>query len=616
MPLQTVSRTTLITFRSDIPPTNHVDHKSGIIHTYKQEQLSTDDYPEYEIDDGERYYYSDNNSREEHAFVWVQDKTHVNVGRELIRTLKECGFEEDKMYFIPYSSLGNWMNRYPHACPCMECNTKGIIKGTPRFQTNAPTSSSGDDSPKLLIPSSAMLLYDTERSQLHVEIYNYFSRLNSQLLKLKTEGGGRKQIRKAGVSVLGMKGLMTKLERTFKNIRKIKMEEDARRKRIEDGYDEDAENAEEEEQEREKEKEHMNNNGKNDGEIGNVTEEKRNNANDEADSRPDEMECQPPAVDEDGNELLLLPISPGKLGISLQFCKDEVGAIIFAIDATCTFKDYIEVGDRLITVDGNVISKAEDISGGNDGRVRMIGIAKNMPRPHEVVANSATLSNNPRTLMDLWEEFKYGIDGRKPAQQFTKSEKNASSGIRQLYWRRNHVWSIMDGLVGSGLTPEEACEEIREVYFEMSNTKIISAMVADKKRYPETKCHPDLYRQKEAPCTKRMAEVSFRSATLSSNPRTLHEMWREFKFGLNGRKPAQHFTRHERNANAKIKQIYYRRNYVWALMDRLVRSGDTPEQACQKIRGVYGKMSMTKMISAIIADKKRYSVTKCHPDLE
>ena len=283
---------------------------------------------------------------------------------------------------------------------------------------------------------------------------------------------------------------------------------------------------------------------------------------------------------------------------------------------TCTFKDYIEVGDRLITVDGNVISKAEDISGGNDGRVRMVGLAKTTPQPHEVVANSATLSNNPRTLMDLWEEFKYSINNRKPTQQFTKCKKNASTGIRQLYWRQNHVWSIMDGLVGSGLTPEEACEEIREVYFEMSNTKLMSAMVADKRRYPETRCRPDLYRQKEAPHTKRMAEVSFRSATLSNNPRTLHDMWREFKFGLNGRKPAQHFSRHERNANAKIKQIYYRRNYVWALMDRLVRLGDTPEQACQKIRGVYGKMGMTKMISAIIADKKRYSVNKCHPDLE
>ena len=61
-------------------------------------------------------------------------------------------------------------------------------------------------------------------------------------------------------------------------------------------------------------------------------------------------------------------------------------------------------------------------------------------------------------------------------------------------------------------------------------------------------------------------------ATLSNNPRSLHLLWQEYKFGINGRKPAEQFTLEERNMPA-TKQKYYRRNLVWQTMARLVRGG-------------------------------------------
>ena len=57
--------------------------------------------------------------------------------------------------------------------------------------------------------------------------------------------------------------------------------------------------------------------------------------------------------------------------------------------------------------------------------------------------------------------------------------------------------------------------------------------------------------------------------TLSNNSRSLHLLWQEYKFGINGRKPAEKFTREERNTKAN-KQKYYHRNHVWQTIVRLV----------------------------------------------
>ena len=44
----------------------------------------------------------------------------------------------------------------------------------------------------------------------------------------------------------------------------------------------------------------------------------------------------------------------------------------------------------------------------------------------------ATLSNNPKSLVELWREYQFGIDGRKAAQNFTTAERNRrTGGIKQ-----------------------------------------------------------------------------------------------------------------------------------------------------------------------------------------
>ena len=103
----------------------------------------------------------------------------------------------------------------------------------------------------------------------------------------------------------------------------------------------------------------------------------------------------------------------------------------------------------------------------------------------------ATLSNNPRTLLMLWAEYKHGIDGRKPAERFTREERNVRAN-KQKYYRRNHVWETIARLVRGGLTAEVAIERIYSVYgYDSSTTKIMTGMVRDKKRHPGG-LHPNL----------------------------------------------------------------------------------------------------------------------------
>ena len=53
---------------------------------------------------------------------------------------------------------------------------------------------------------------------------------------------------------------------------------------------------------------------------------------------------------------------------------------------------------------------------------------------------------NPRTLKVLWREYKFGVDGRKPAEQFTIEERNRQ-GTKQTYYRRKIFWQTVDAMV-------------------------------------------------------------------------------------------------------------------------------------------------------------------------
>ena len=91
-------------------------------------------------------------------------------------------------------------------------------------------------------------------------------------------------------------------------------------------------------------------------------------------------------------------------------------------------------------------------------------------------------------------------------------------------------------------------------------------------------------------------------AKLYKSPKSLHDLWHEFQFGLNGSKPAREFTLQERGKN---KSLYCRRKVFWDTISSLVRAGFTSEVAIDKVYQVYGRgTSVTTILIMMVRDRK------------
>src|SRR5210317_2335587 len=146
---------------------------------------------------------------------------------------------------------------------------------------------------------------------------------------------------------------------------------------------------------------------------------------------------------------------------------------------------------------GGSIEGSFRIQGANAGRTFQrisMGDSESALEPL-IVENMATLSNNPRSLVELWREYQFGIDGRKPARDFSTDERNNRvGGIKQKYYRRRFVWNAIKRLISSGMTSQAAIQKLRDVYgHSTSVTTIIEKIRRDKKEYQENGgYHPNL----------------------------------------------------------------------------------------------------------------------------
>jgi hypothetical protein len=86
------------------------------------------------------------------------------------------------------------------------------------------------------------------------------------------------------------------------------------------------------------------------------------------------------------------------------------------------------------------------------------------------------LSPRPRNLHILWQEYEFGLGGRKPARQFTAIERGR---VKFKYCRRKVVWDIIDRMVRGGFTAQVAIDKIYVVYGHITVTQIINLMRTD-----------------------------------------------------------------------------------------------------------------------------------------
>ena len=89
------------------------------------------------------------------------------------------------------------------------------------------------------------------------------------------------------------------------------------------------------------------------------------------------------------------------------------------------------------------------------------------------------LSDRPKTLEDLWEEWTTGLHGEKAAKDFTAAERGAD---KCRFCRRRVFWDCVRERGRVGHSYKSTITKIRECYGKsLSVTDILVAMQKDKK---------------------------------------------------------------------------------------------------------------------------------------
>lgn len=91
---------------------------------------------------------------------------------------------------------------------------------------------------------------------------------------------------------------------------------------------------------------------------------------------------------------------------------------------------------------------------------------------------AGTLSKHPKNLYFLWNEYQFGLEGRKAARKFSIKERGRN---RFTYNRRKYVWDKILELIRHGETNETAIDAIYETYGrDATVTTIINKLRAEK----------------------------------------------------------------------------------------------------------------------------------------
>ena len=97
-----------------------------------------------------------------------------------------------------------------------------------------------------------------------------------------------------------------------------------------------------------------------------------------------------------------------------------------------------------------------------------------------IIPFECTLSTCPRDLFALWEEYKFGLGGRKPAERFTRRERG---NVKYKFHRRKVFWDRVSEMIRGGHTYHTAIDELYRIYGQQKPvTDIINEMRDDRKR--------------------------------------------------------------------------------------------------------------------------------------
>ena len=91
----------------------------------------------------------------------------------------------------------------------------------------------------------------------------------------------------------------------------------------------------------------------------------------------------------------------------------------------------------------------------------------------------AGLCRNPKSLYVLWNEYEFGLSGRRAAKTFSRNERGVD---RYTFYRRNIFWGLIVEMIKRGRSANEAIDKVYQVYgYKTSVTNIIKKLQEEKK---------------------------------------------------------------------------------------------------------------------------------------
>jgi hypothetical protein len=89
------------------------------------------------------------------------------------------------------------------------------------------------------------------------------------------------------------------------------------------------------------------------------------------------------------------------------------------------------------------------------------------------------LLRNTKNLYLLWQEYEFGLDGRKAAKLFTLNERGK---VKHSYYRRKVFWDQISFMVRLGYTAQIAIDKVYQNYGPSNSvTWILKKMVQDRR---------------------------------------------------------------------------------------------------------------------------------------
>ncbi|KAL7438389.1 hypothetical protein ACHAXH_007609, partial [Discostella pseudostelligera] len=182
---------------------------------------------------------------ESHTFAWIANVNDAKSSSAVVEYLQTLGYKKSSMKFIPYSSHQQWIARYPHAIPIVECDMDGKLRVHAHSSAGASTTTTSTTSHEMRSASDLMnkqskkrkvannkkskskpspkllsngCLPNMERDELHIMIHQYFTWLHDELVTMETHATGRRLVSNAGVSVPALRSLVSKLEGAFRAV--------------------------------------------------------------------------------------------------------------------------------------------------------------------------------------------------------------------------------------------------------------------------------------------------------------------------------------------------------------------------------------------------------------